>query len=57
MDREMEEAGKALAGGLHNRAVVAPPAAAEATAVAAEASVEETAAADTAAKKVEPGQP
>ena len=53
----MEEAGKALAGGLHNRAVVAPPAAAEATAVAAEASVEETAGADTAAEKVEPGQP
>ena len=40
----MEEAGEALAGGLRNIwAVVAPPAAAEATADAAAASVEETA--------------
>ena len=102
-ETDMEEAGEALAGGLRNIwTVVAPPAAAEATAAAsveetadleagctsqgtsaleaegkveiesqalqraednplvsepAAASVEETAAADTAAEKVEPGQP
>ena len=53
----MEDARKAVGGGLHNRAVVAPPAAAEATAAAADALVQETAGADTAAEKVEPGQP
>ena len=56
-DLVLEEAGEALAGGLRNIwAVVAPSAAAKATAAAADASVEETAAADTAAE-VEPGQP
>ena len=53
----MEEAGEALAGGLSNISVIAPPAAAEATAAAADAPVEEKAAADTAAEKVEPGRP
>ena len=56
-ETDLEEAGEALAGGLRNIwAVVAPSAAAKATAAAADASVEETAAADTAAE-VEPGQP
>ena len=43
--------------GVHNLAVVAPTAAAEATVAAADALVEETAGADTAAGKGEPGQP
>ena len=43
--------------GVHNLGVVAPTAAAEATVAAADALVKETAGADTAAEKVEPGQP
>ena len=42
-ETDMEEAGEALAGGLSNISVIAPPAAAEATAAAADASAEETA--------------
>lgn len=49
----MEDAAGVVAGCLRNLAVVAP----EATAAAADALVEETAGADTAAEKVQPGQP